>query len=390
MKKFSTHENLLFMAGHFATDISHGSLPIILAYMYQAGRLDSYSSVALLMMANTILNAVIQPLAGNLSDSKPRPYLMSVGIALSFIGVMFIGLVQNQVLLYTLICINGLGSAIFHPAGGKMANTFGGAKLGKSMSIFSLGGNMAMAIGPFYFTGFYILFGLNATLAMCIPGLIIIAIFMAKNSYYTKMCAQEQIKAKNRNASSSNEENIKGFTYLVLYLFVRSAGWFSFVSFLSLYYMHNLNVPDEIATLLNGVVCICGALATFSGGTISDRIGFNRIVTWASFISVPFIVLFTLTDNPIIATMMLIPFSFMFFAAMSPTVVIGQKLLCNHVGMATGFTIGLSMSFGGLVAPIMGKLGDAYGIQATMYGVAICITIAAIMTIFIPKVDKNK
>ena len=135
MALFSTKENLFFMAGHFATDLCHGSMPIILAYMYQQGRLDSYSSVALLMMANTILNALIQPIAGNLADSKPRPYLMSIGIACAFLGVMFIGTVQNQILLYSLVCLNGIGSAIFHPAGGKMANTFGGAKL---VCLFSL------------------------------------------------------------------------------------------------------------------------------------------------------------------------------------------------------------------------------------------------------------
>ena len=28
------------MAGHFATDLCHGSMPIILAYMYQQGRLE--------------------------------------------------------------------------------------------------------------------------------------------------------------------------------------------------------------------------------------------------------------------------------------------------------------------------------------------------------------
>ena len=109
MALFSTKENLFFMAGHFATDLCHGSMPIILAYMYQQGRLDSYSSVALLMMANTILNALIQPIAGNLADSKPRPYLMSIGIACAFLGVMFIGTVQNQILLYSLVCLNGIG-----------------------------------------------------------------------------------------------------------------------------------------------------------------------------------------------------------------------------------------------------------------------------------------
>ena len=66
MKILSGKDSLLLSAGHFATDINHGSLPIILAYLYQNNILTSYSQVALLMMANTILNAIIQPLAGNL------------------------------------------------------------------------------------------------------------------------------------------------------------------------------------------------------------------------------------------------------------------------------------------------------------------------------------
>ncbi len=387
--QLSTKENVLFMLGHFATDISHGSLPIILAYMYQAGRLSSYSEVAMLMMANTILNAVVQPLAGNLADSRPRPYLMSIGIFLSFVGVMFIGLIRAQPLLYTMICINGIGSALFHPAGGKLANTFGKAKLGKSMSIFSLGGNAGMAIGPFYFTGLYILLGLDATLAMCVPGIIMITVFTLRNHYYVVALKREKQKSERLKASHEEQENIRGFIILVGVLFLRSSGWFSFTSFLSLYYMHNLNVTDEVATLLNGVVCLCGAVATYFGGTISDRVGFNRIVTVASLASVPFIACFTLTDSPVLATLLLLPFSFLFFVGMSPTVVIGQKFLCHHVGMATGFTIGLSMSFGGLMAPLMGKLGDTYGISTTMYAVAGFITLAAIGTLLIPKVDKT-
>ena len=312
---------------------------------------------------------------------------MSIGIACACLGVMFIGTVQNQILLYSLVCLNGIGSAIFHPAGGKMANTFGGAKLGKSMSIFSVGGNFGFACGPFYFTGLYILFGLNAPLAMCIPGIAVIIIFMMKNHYYTVACLHHNHEVKKAISENNQQENIKGFIYLVGILFVRSAGWFSFVSFLSLYYMHKLNINDEIATLLNGMVALIGAIATFSGGTVSDKIGFNRIITLASLASAPFIILFTQTDNAVIATLLLVPFALLFFAAMSPTVVVGQKLLCKHVGMATGFTIGLSMSFGGLVAPLMGMLGDAYGIEYIMYAVACFITIAAIATIFLPKVD---
>lgn len=382
----STRENLLFMCGHFATDLCHGSMPVILAYMYQCGRLGSYSEVALLMMANTILNALVQPLAGNLADRKPRPYLMSIGIFLACLGVMFLGLVENQILLYALVCLNGIGASVFHPEGGKMTHVFGGRKLGKSMSIFSVGGNAGFAAGPFYFTGLYILFGLDATLALFIPGFVMIVIFMLKNRYYTVTCLRMDKQSEAKKSSSDNEENIRGFVILVLMLFLRSAGWFSFSSFISLYYMHRMGVQDELATLINGAICLCGAMATLCGGTVSDRVGFNRMVTYAAVLAVPFIALFTLTDNVYLATAMLLAFSFLFYTQMSPTVVIGQKLLCRHVGMATGFTIGLSMSFGGLVSPLMGKLGDVYGIQSIMYAVAVFMALAAVCSLFIPKV----
>lgn len=385
MAIINTKENYLFMLGHLATDICHGSLPIILAYMYQQGRIDSYSQLASMMMANTILNALVQPLAGGLADGKARPYLMSLGIFLALTGVMYLGIVQDHLLIYGLICLNGIGSSLFHPLGGKLTNVFGGKKLGKSLSIFSLGGNAGMALGPFYFTALYMLFGLKATLAMGIPGIIMIAIFLSKNRFYTLACLKNKIKIK-RTPDAQAQENIKGFLILVGVLFLRSSGWFTFTAFLSLYFMHYLGVKDEIATFLNGMVCLFGAIATFTGGTFSDKFGYNRLVILASCLSIPFISLFTLTTNPYLATLLLIPFAFFHFAAMSPTVVIGQKLLCKHVGMATGFTIGLSMTFGGLVSPLMGKLGDIYGIHSVMYAVAIVISLAAIGNFFIPKV----
>ena len=383
-------ENIFFMLGHFSTDLAHGSLPVILAYMYQAGHITSYSQIALLLMANTFINALVQPLAGSLSDAKPRPYLMSIGILLSFLGVMFIGVVHNELLLYCLVCVNGLGSAIFHPAGGKMANIFGKAKLGKNMSIFSVGGNAGMAIGPFYFTGLYLIFSLNATLLMCIPGIIMIIIFLYKNRYYYVMAKREQDLVKNAQKNNVEQEDRRGFLLLLLLLFLRSSGWFSLTAFLSLYYMHSFGVQDEIASIINGVVFIFGTLATFLGGTISDLFGFRKLIVVSSFASLPFIFIFVLSHNPILSTMGLIPFAFLFFTAMSPCVVLGQKFLCHHVGMSTGFTIGLSMSFGGMIAPLLGKVGDSYGIENIMYIVCALICFASLSTLLLPKTKESQ
>lgn len=391
MKAVSSRETLFFLGGHFANDMAQTSLPVILAFMYQAGRLESYSQVAMLIMANTVLNALIQPLAGSLADSKPRPYLMSLGILMSVLGVMFVGLAQGIVMLYALVCLNGIGSAIFHPAAGKMTNVFSGLRQGRGMSVFSAGGNLGSAAGPFYFTGCYLILGLDATLMMCVPGFVMVVLYMLKNRYYTAVCRhQAQRQVAKATSSGAARENVGGFVYLVAVLFIRSAGWCSFATFIALYYMHELHVSDEISSLVNGVVCIFGALATFTGGTLSDRLGFNKVIVRASLAAVPFIVLFTLTDNPYLASLLLLPFAFLYFAGMAPLTVVGQKFLCNHVGMATGFTIGLSMSFGGLVGPFVGELGDIYGIKSVMYVVAACIAVSALATVFIPKVEHKR
>ncbi|MCR5085531.1 MAG: MFS transporter [Succinivibrionaceae bacterium] len=378
-------ESLLFMLGHFATDISHGSLPVILAYMFQAGRIGTYSEVALLLMANTIINALVQPLAGLLADSRPRPWLMSVGIFFSFLGVMLIGVTHDQAPLYFLVCLNGLGSAIFHPAGGKMANVFGKARLGRNMSIFSVGGNAGMAAGPFYFTAFYVLFSLDATLMMCLPGIVMIAIFLRRNRYYTLMARRDQSRAEHARGRGGMEEDRRGFLLLLALLFLRSSGWFSLTAFLALYLMHRFGVQDELAAIINGVAYVFGTLATFLGGTISDRFGFRRLVVVSSFAAVPFALGFALSPSALLATLSLIPLAFLFFAGMSPCVVLGQKFLCRHVGMSTGFTIGLSMSFGGLVAPILGKVGDTYGVGTIMYCVAGLLSAAALCSLLLPR-----
>ena len=53
----------------------------------------------------------------------------------------------------------------------------------------------------------------------------------------------------------------------------------------------------------------------------------------------PFVLGFIFTDNAMLALLLLVGYSVFYYASMSPIVVIGQKLLPLHVGMATGITV---------------------------------------------------
>ncbi len=383
-------ENFFIMGGHLADDLCQGALPAILSFMYLEGKLSSYADVAFLIMATTMVNAIAQPLTGLLSDRKPRPYFMCAGMLIAALGIMFIGFVDNFALLFILVAINGIGTATFHPAAGKLANIFASGHLGKGMSIFSVGGNIGFALGPLYYTAGYMLFGLKATLLICLPALVMAYFFVRKNKMYVERSAQALAQVKTQREQEGLKENYRGTAILLLLVFARSAAMFSLTAFLPLYFVDVLHKPEEGAALTNSVIAICGAAATLIGGSFSDKFGFTQLVRLTSFVAVPFAFLFVATDIVPLALLGLMGASFAYYMAMSPLVIIGQRFLCLHLGLATGLTVGLGISFGGIIAPLLGMVGDKYGLTVTMQIVATLLLLSALISLLVPKVNGRK
>ena len=47
-------------------------------------------------------------------------------------------------------------------------------------------------------------------------------------------------------------------------------------------------------------------------------------------------------------------------------VVLGQSYLAKNIGLASGVTLGLSTSLGGMITPLLGMVADSYGITSVM------------------------
>jgi FSR family fosmidomycin resistance protein-like MFS transporter len=62
-------------------------------------------------------------------------------------------------------------------------------------------------------------------------------------------------------------------------------------------------------------------------------------------------------------------------------VVLGQRYLPNRIGLASGVTLGLAVSAGGIATPILGWLADNFGLSAAMNVVAYIPIFAAIMAL---------
>jgi FSR family fosmidomycin resistance protein-like MFS transporter len=71
-------------------------------------------------------------------------------------------------------------------------------------------------------------------------------------------------------------------------------------------------------------------------------------------------------------------------ASQASFIVLGQEYLPNRIGIATGVTMGLAVSVGGLFSPVFGRIGDVFGLAASMWTIVGLTCAALTFALFLP------
>ena len=91
-------------------------------------------------------------------------------------------------------------------------------------------------------------------------------------------------------------------------------------------------------------------VGTLAGGYLADRLGRRKVIRMGFAGGVLFLALFAVTTNRSLALGLLVPLAVFLFMPTSVLVVLGQEYLPRRVGMASGVTLGLAVSVGGMCA----------------------------------------
>lgn len=91
------------------------------------------------------------------------------------------------------------------------------------------------------------------------------------------------------------------------------------------------------------------------------------------------------TTNPFISYALMIPIGFAMFSPFSSVVVLGQSYLARSIGFASGVTLGLSFSVGGMFIPLIGGFADNHGLPATMELLTVVAILAAFSAFLLPQ-----
>lgn len=166
---------LLLALGHLVVDMNQGAMPALLPFLRTKFGLTYAAAGTVILVAN-VSSSVIQPIFGYLADRTARSWLLPWAIVVAALGVALAGLAPSYGVLLVLVVVAGFGIAAYHPEGYKTANQVAGDRKATGLSLFSIGGNVGIALGPPVITALVGGLGLLGTLAMLGPGVLVAAL----------------------------------------------------------------------------------------------------------------------------------------------------------------------------------------------------------------------
>jgi FSR family fosmidomycin resistance protein-like MFS transporter len=376
---------LILSLSHLITDLTGSALPAMMPFLKDTLQL-SYTAVGAVIMVSNMTSSIIQPLFGYLSDKMELKWFLPVSIILTCVGFSFLGLAPSFVVLLILVTVHGMGIALYHPEGSKIMHYFSGSRMATGMSFFQVGGNLGMALGPLFITSAIAWADLSGTLFYFILGVPMLGVLLLFLKELTLPVKGEKGDLGEKRGGSAPEFENKGWGAMALLVFavsMRSWAHMGLITFVPFYYIHFLNGDAITAGRLVFVFLIGGAVGTLIGAPIADRIGHKFYFCLSMILSVPLLLLFLQVGGAWVFIILSLV-GFLLISSFSVTIVMGQVILRNRLGMASGLTMGFVIGMGGIGAGLLGIVADSWGVMTVLKLIVYMPAVGFIPALMIP------
>ncbi len=364
----------LLSAGHLVTDVNQGALPALLPFFKEALNL-SYTMSGTIVLATNITSSIIQPAFGHLSDRRPIGWLLPLSPFIACLGLSLTGFLPNYFLIILSVILSGFGIASFHPEGFKTAHFFTGDKKATGMSIFAVGGNLGIAVGPIIALSLVSHFGLGGTLGLILPGILIAAILFLNMPMLTKPVASAHKEAKEKTKIPLSTNRKVSFLLLIGVATLRAWTQLGMVAYIPFYYIDYLKGNPIYAGKLISTFLLAGALGTLIGAPLADRWGHKTFLSVTLLLSFPLLLLFYYSSG-LMSFVILGIAGMVLVSTFALTTVMAQSLLPQNLGIASGMMVGFTISAGGIGVTLLGAIADIWGVPMAMKTVFVLPLIA--------------
>lgn len=372
---------------HLINDTMQSVIPAMFPLLQKDMGL-TYTQLGLISFTLNMFASVLQPAVGFITDKRPMPFALPLGMVSSFLGLTMLILAPSYLWILISVLFLGLGSAIFHPEGSRVSFMSAGNKRGLAQSIYQVGGNSGQALAPLISAFLILPFGMYGASIILILTACGIALLTKVAIWYKKQLEEEKLsKVKKVLVSSlpplTKKEVGIALTLLLFIIFARSFYVTNITNFYIFYLIEKYEISIELGQVLIFLFMAMGVVGTFYGGLLSDRIGRKNVILISVVAPIPLCL--ALPYLPLIgAAILLIIIGGLLMISFSVLVVYAQELVPTKIGTMAGLTVGLAFGMGAIGSIVIGRVIDLQGIVSTMQYVS-WLSLLMVLAIFLPK-----
>ncbi len=369
---------------HMINDIMQSMLAAIYPLLQQEFTL-TYGQIGLMTFAFQVTASLLQPVVGAVTDKKPMPRSLAVGMGSTVCGVLLLALAHEYWGLLAGAMLIGVGSAVFHPESSRVARMASGGRFGTAQSLFQLGGNFGQALGPLLAAFIVVPLGRPSVAVFSVVAMLGSAVLWRVGNW-----AEGRRKATAARAAGaprfSRRRVATAIVILALLTFTKNIYTASISSYYTFFLMERFGLGTQQAQIM--LFLFLGGMAggVMLGGLVGDRVGPLKVI-WFSILGIlPFTL--ALPYVGLAATGVLTVVIGLILASAFPAIVVfAQELVPGRTGMIAGIFFGFAFGMGGIAAAVLGVIADAKGIEF-VYQICSYLPLMGLLTIFLPRMER--
>ena len=310
------------------------------------------------------LPSLLNPFFGLLAERSDARYFVIISPALTAFSMSLLGVSNSYSVLILLLIISGISSTLFHIPSPGIIKASSGDKIGRGMSYYMVGGELARTVGPLLITGAISLWGLEGTWRLMPFGLVasLILYYRLRDFQFTQNKFTK--KTEKGDAMAEVKRFLPLFSVMGGFMFFQSAMKMATTLYLAVYLtQHGFSL--WYASIALSVLQFFGVVGTFLSGNISDKIGRQKTLVIMSSGAAITMTLFLLSDNIYIIFSLLSLLGIFMFANGPIMLSVIHEVETKMPTFINSVYMTINFSISSIVVLAMGMFGDKLGLDTT-------------------------
>ena len=350
---------------HLLNDMLQSVIPAIYPMLKEKFAF-SFLQIGAITLVTQLTSSLLQPIVGYISDKKPKPYSLAVGMCFTLAGILLLAFANSFACILVAVAFAGCGSSVLHPEASKIARLGSGGAKGLAQSVFQVGGNVGRSFGPIIVALAVLPRGQQSISWLSVFAILAILVSIRLGHWYRDQLAViGRLKSKHDIDSEgrlSSKQVTLALVVLLILMFSKDFYFTNLQNYLTFYLIDKFGISIVASQYCLFAFLISSAIGLIIGGRLGDLYG-RKYVIWGSILgAAPFALLLPYT-NLLWTIVLAITVGMVMSSAMSAILVYATDMLPGNVGMISGAFFGLSFGLGGIGSAVFGWMADVWSIQ---------------------------